>query len=213
VIRRSAVTRVTIRQVRAAYKPSEFSRMPSVMLRFDGAAVEVNLAREAAPYCHGGQRVWLVCPRCSARVNTYGFVTAEPTINGCRGCLGWREPSRRRRRNKESIMETTIGETKDACCSCGGEVDIDYAKCPRCKRPFCRSCDAKNGQDRLAFMAMTRMHPPEDCRHRRRRAPVPPRSPVPMSPPGATEIHEPRARAGRWRRWARSAAAGCRSSR
>lgn len=51
------------------------------------------------------------------------------------------------------------------------------------------------------------------CRHRCRRAPLPPGSPVPMSPPGGTGTHEARARAGRWRRWARSAAAGSRSSR
>lgn len=87
-----AVQRVSIRQLAAAYSPRAWLELDLVRVELDGQVAIVKLVRLPDARGYGGFRRWLVCPSCSAPVQTIG-VTGERW--GCRSCLRWR--SRRRR--------------------------------------------------------------------------------------------------------------------
>lgn len=86
------VHRVSIRQLAAAHPPRMWSELDLVRVEFDGLVAVVKLVRLPDARGYGGSRRWLVCPSCTATVQTIA-VAGEQW--GCRGCLKWR--SRRRR--------------------------------------------------------------------------------------------------------------------
>ena len=90
------VTRVTLPLVKAWMKPAGFRQAHSVRLEKFGFLVDVQLERMPSPTCHGGERVFFVCPRvgCGARVNTVGVLMWVGW--GCSKCLRWRGRNRRR---------------------------------------------------------------------------------------------------------------------
>lgn len=95
-IHRDQVTRVTLPMVRAWMRPAGFRQAPSVRLEKFGFSVDVKLKRVPSPTCHGGERVFFVCPRlgCSSLVNVVGC--AMWIGWGCTKCLRWRGRNRRR---------------------------------------------------------------------------------------------------------------------
>jgi hypothetical protein len=86
------VQRVSIRQLAAAHPPRAWSELDQVLVELGDQATVVKLVRLPDTRGYGGFRRWLVCPGCSAPVQTVG-VAGDSW--GCRSCLRWR--SRRRR--------------------------------------------------------------------------------------------------------------------
>jgi hypothetical protein len=92
---RDTFTRISLPMVRAQMKPARFRFAKSIRLEKYGFEVEVQLARVPGPTCHGGARVFFVCPRvgCGALVNVVGC--AMWIGWGCTKCMRWRGRNRR----------------------------------------------------------------------------------------------------------------------
>lgn len=94
-----AVARVSIRQLAAAHPPRAWSELDLVRVELEGQVAIVKLVRLPDDRGYGETRRWLVCPGCSAPVQTVG-VAGERW--GCRSCLRWRS---RRRRLAEAVSD------------------------------------------------------------------------------------------------------------
>jgi transposase-like protein len=102
VIYRDAVERLSLRQLRAQFKPREFSRLQQVHVEAAGTAATIKIARVASPTAFGMSRRWMVCPACGRQTSVVGLVTDG---NGgsrwcCFRCGSWR--SRRRIKTQRS---------------------------------------------------------------------------------------------------------------
>ena len=87
-----AVHRVSIRQLAAAHPPRAWSELDMVPVELEGQVAIVKVVRLPDDRGYGGFRRWLVCPGCSAPVQTIALAGDRW---GCRRCFKWR--SRRRR--------------------------------------------------------------------------------------------------------------------
>lgn len=81
--------RIRLPQVRARFRPAEFSRLRTVRLAIGDHACSVRIESMDAAGCFGSHRRWMVCPRCSRRTSVVAF-DASSAWFGCRGCLRYR---------------------------------------------------------------------------------------------------------------------------
>lgn len=93
---RRDVQRISIAQVRAAFRPSVYARLDEVRLNFAGTDVMVRIVKLPSS-CKGGIQRALECPRCGRAVVVLGAAVdpaSGSVVVGCRsrGCLAWREP-------------------------------------------------------------------------------------------------------------------------
>lgn len=95
-----AVARISIRQLAAAYAPRAWAELALVRVDLEGQVAIVKLVRLPDDRGFGGARRWLVCPGCSAPVQTIGVAG---DLWGCRRCFKWRS---RRRRIAEVLSAT-----------------------------------------------------------------------------------------------------------
>ncbi len=89
---RDSVTRVSIAQFRAQFKPRAFRALTSVRLDVGGVVREVTLVNDAGAGFVKGTRRWFECPRCQRRVNVLGVVEGLGWM--CPTCGGWRSRNR-----------------------------------------------------------------------------------------------------------------------
>ena len=71
---RDAVTRVSIAQLRAQFKPRAFRALATVRIDVGGAVMEAKLVDDVGVGFVKGTRRWFECPRCQRRVNVLGIV-------------------------------------------------------------------------------------------------------------------------------------------
>lgn len=91
MIYRETVERLSLRQLRANFKPRDFARMDQFHVEAAGTAATIKIARVPAPTAHGGTRRWMVCPTCQRSTSVVGLVnsdTAEPRW-ACYRCTNW----------------------------------------------------------------------------------------------------------------------------
>lgn len=85
---RDQVTRLSIKQIRAAFTPKAFASMTRVHLEQGIHVADVEIVVVAEPLCFGGTKRWLRCPRCGVLC---GVVGCSSVLGfGCSRCLGWR---------------------------------------------------------------------------------------------------------------------------
>ncbi len=96
------VQRVSIRQLAAAHPPRAWSELDRVHVEIEGQVTIVKLVRLPDDRGYGGFRRWLVCPSCSASVQTIGVTGGPGERWGCRRCFKWRS---RRRRLVEALSD------------------------------------------------------------------------------------------------------------
>lgn len=89
---RDAVTRMSMRQLRAQFSPRAFAELDQIVVQAGGAAATVKIVSVAAPSARGGRRRWLVCPHCFRHTSVVGLV---PAVDGadkwaCFQCARWK---------------------------------------------------------------------------------------------------------------------------
>ena len=89
---RDAVTRVSIAQLRAQFKPRAFRTLTSVRLDVGGVVMDAMLVNDVGAGFVKGLRRWFVCPRCQRRANVLGMVASLGWV--CPRCGGWRSRNR-----------------------------------------------------------------------------------------------------------------------
>ena len=94
------VSRISIRQISAAYTPREWAGLDVVRVELEEQVALVKVVRLPDDRGYGGFRRWLVCSGCSARVQTIALAGVRW---GCRRCLKWRS---RRRRLADVLRDT-----------------------------------------------------------------------------------------------------------
>lgn len=90
---RDAVTRVSIAQLRAQFKPRAFRALATVRIDVGGAVMEAKLVDDVGVGFVKGTRRWFECPRCNRRVNVLGIVEGVGWV--CPKCDGWRSRNQR----------------------------------------------------------------------------------------------------------------------
>lgn len=88
---RDAVTRISIRQIRAQFAPKKFATLEEVLVKAGDASTVVKIARVPSTTAHGGMRRWLLCPRCGSQTSVVGLISgaAGCTSWACFGCAAW----------------------------------------------------------------------------------------------------------------------------
>lgn len=89
---RDAITRVSIAQLRAQFKPRAFRALTSVRLDVGGMVMDATLVDDAGAGFVKGARRWFECPRCRRRVNVLGAVNGVGWV--CLRCGRWRSRNR-----------------------------------------------------------------------------------------------------------------------
>lgn len=92
---RDEIAIVSLRHARATMTPRQWRTATSITLHYGQIACVIDLARVAAKGAIKHDRVWLVCPTCSAHRNAVAFTNGGI---GCRTCQRWRSRERRVRR-------------------------------------------------------------------------------------------------------------------
>ena len=90
---RDSVERLSIRQLRAQFKPRDFAVMDQVHVEAAGTGATIKIARVPAPTAHGGTRRWMVCPTCGRQTSVVGLVSAGADAEArwaCYRCGVWR---------------------------------------------------------------------------------------------------------------------------
>lgn len=88
---RDAVTRISIRQIRAQFAPKKFATLEEVLVKAGDASTVVKIARVPSTTAHGGMRRWLLCPRCGSQTSVVGLIggSAGDACWACYGCAAW----------------------------------------------------------------------------------------------------------------------------
>lgn len=91
---RDAVTRISLRQVRAQFSPREFAVLKDVLVRAGSASTLVKITSVPSSSAHGGRRRWMLCPNpiCSRQTSVIGLVRHADgsEIWACFRCAAWK---------------------------------------------------------------------------------------------------------------------------
>ena len=86
------IPRVSLAQLKAAYKPRRFRELNTIEILVAGHVTELHLIATIGDGCVTGTRKWLRCDHCLLRCNVTGWVFGLGWC--CKRCLGWRSRAR-----------------------------------------------------------------------------------------------------------------------
>ena len=87
MLRAAQVARLSIRQIRSAYRGREALELRHATLSVAGRQIAVELIEVPELSCRGQRKTYLKCPMCLMKKLTIGIYDDKV---GCRRCLNWR---------------------------------------------------------------------------------------------------------------------------
>lgn len=101
---RDAVTRISIRQIRAQFSPREFATLKKVHVQAGGVSAIVKIVRVPSAGSFGAVRRWLVCPSCAGQTSVIGVVPRDANRSrfACFQCANWQS------RRNSSVQRSSL---------------------------------------------------------------------------------------------------------